>query len=164
MNFKYFKTKSYDLLFSSFSNALLGKFTFLILKKYFISYHNHVILLLQRHCLMDCRLVLTHLWWIVVLKEPLLRFSVRIAIFHQKFLIITADGHATVRRLVVKLFRIKLVRPELKNEFQMSEFVERRLERFLLPDFLFHRGKDTKWRRCRQSPDKLRLVEFHQFY
>lgn len=34
---------------------------------------------------------------VVVLEEPLLSFTMRVAVLHQKLLIITADGHATVR-------------------------------------------------------------------
>lgn len=56
---------------------------------------------------------------VVVLEQPLLRFATRVAVFHQELLSVTADGHASVRWLVVQLLCAVLVRPELKRKFDL---------------------------------------------
>lgn len=98
---------------------------------------------------------------IVIFEKPFLSLSMRVAIFHQELLIITADCHTTVRWLMMELLCIDFVGPELKSKPNLKWWTWNGDENSL--DFLFHHGMDTKLHQNQQSPNKLRRGEFHRF-
>lgn len=75
----------------------------------------------RKHSWQDHQLFI-QLRGVVVLEQPLLCFTTGVAVLHQQLLSVAANGHASVRWLVVQLLCAVLVRPELKRKLDLWRF------------------------------------------
>lgn len=113
------KSRNYQKVYLKTNNFAFKISSTIECARYVYHKYVHIVLTASRSARgATARLLLLHLGGVVVLKQPLLMFAVLVAVFHQQFLLVAADGQAAIGGFVVERLGRVAVSPELKYKWR----------------------------------------------